>query len=66
MFKNFEDIKVGDVRTISKVITEADVKKFVEMTGDNNLSTLTKPTPRPLLLRISLFTGCWAPLLSPR
>lgn len=36
MFKDFDAIKVGDTRTLNKHITEADVRKFVEMTGDNN------------------------------
>lgn len=36
MFKNFEMIQVGDSQTLTKHITEADVRKFVEMTGDDN------------------------------
>ncbi len=36
MFKDFEAIKVGEMQTLSKHITEADVRKFVEMTGDDN------------------------------
>ena len=36
MFKNFNQIMVGDSASISKRIAEADVRKFVEMTGDNN------------------------------
>ena len=36
MFKNFEAIQVGDSQTLIKHITEADVRKFVEMTGDDN------------------------------
>jgi 3-oxoacyl-[acyl-carrier protein] reductase len=36
MFKDFDAIKVGDTRTLNKHITEADVRKFVEMTGDDN------------------------------
>lgn len=36
MFANFEAIKVGDSRALVKKITEADVRKFVEMTGDDN------------------------------
>lgn len=36
MFKNFEAIQVGDSQTLTKHITEADVRKFVEMTGDDN------------------------------
>lgn len=33
---DFETIRVGDRRQLVKVITEADIKKFVEMTGDDN------------------------------
>ena len=36
MFKNFEAIQVGDSQTLTKHITEEDVRKFVEMTGDDN------------------------------
>ena len=36
MFKNFNQIMVGDSASISKRIAEADVRKFVEMTGDDN------------------------------
>lgn len=36
MFKNFDEIAVGDCASINKKITEADVRKFVEMTGDDN------------------------------
>ncbi len=36
MFKNFEAISVGDTHAIVKTITEPDVRKFVEMTGDDN------------------------------
>jgi len=36
MFKNFEAIQVGDSQTLTKHISEADVRKFVEMTGDDN------------------------------
>lgn len=36
MFKDFDTIQVGDVETLTKKITEADVRKFVEMTGDDN------------------------------
>jgi 3-oxoacyl-[acyl-carrier protein] reductase len=32
----FEDLKVGDSASISRHITEADVARFVEMTGDDN------------------------------
>ena len=36
MFLNFESIRLGDQRSIVKTITEADVLRFVELTGDNN------------------------------
>lgn len=36
MFKNFDAIQVGDSQTLNQHITEADVRKFVEMTGDDN------------------------------
>jgi 3-oxoacyl-[acyl-carrier protein] reductase len=36
MFKDFEAIQVGETQTLTKHITEADVRKFVEMTGDDN------------------------------
>lgn len=36
MFKNFSEIQVGDSESISKKITESDVRRFVEMTGDDN------------------------------
>jgi 3-oxoacyl-[acyl-carrier protein] reductase len=36
MFKDFSEIQVGDSESISKTITESDVRRFVEMTGDNN------------------------------
>lgn len=36
MFKNFAAIQVGDSRVLVKKITEADVRKFVDMTGDDN------------------------------
>ncbi len=36
MFKKFEDIAVGDSHDLVKTITEADVRKFVDMTGDDN------------------------------
>lgn len=35
-FGKFENIEVGDSESIVKKITEDDVRKFVEMTGDNN------------------------------
>lgn len=36
MFKEFSEIKIGDLAAISRKITELDVRKFVEMTGDDN------------------------------
>ncbi|MDB5964003.1 MAG: MaoC domain protein dehydratase [Polaromonas sp.] len=36
MFSNFEAIQVGERRSLTKTITEADVRRFVEMTGDDN------------------------------
>jgi len=36
MFADFDAIKVGDRRSLSRTITEADVRRFVEMTGDDN------------------------------
>lgn len=36
MFKHFDAIQVGETQTLTKLITEADVRKFVEMTGDDN------------------------------
>jgi 3-oxoacyl-[acyl-carrier protein] reductase len=36
MFKDFDLIKVGETQTLTKHITEVDVRKFVEMTGDDN------------------------------
>lgn len=36
MFKDFEAIQVGETQTLTKHITEADVRKFVDMTGDDN------------------------------
>jgi 3-oxoacyl-[acyl-carrier protein] reductase len=36
MFKDFDAIQVGDMHSLVKHITEADVRKFVEMTGDDN------------------------------
>jgi 3-oxoacyl-[acyl-carrier protein] reductase len=36
MFTDFDAIAVGDTQTLVKRITEADVRKFVEMTGDDN------------------------------
>ena len=36
MFADFEQISVGDVRTLKKAITSEDVRRFVELTGDDN------------------------------
>jgi 3-oxoacyl-[acyl-carrier protein] reductase len=36
MFKDFDAIQIGETQTLTKHITEADVRKFVEMTGDDN------------------------------
>lgn len=36
MFSDFESISVGDVRTLTKQISEEDVRRFVDLTGDNN------------------------------
>jgi 3-oxoacyl-[acyl-carrier protein] reductase len=36
MFSDFDAIKVGDSRSLKRTITEADVRRFVEMTGDDN------------------------------
>lgn len=36
MFSDFEAISVGDVRTLSKHIAEDDVRRFVDLTGDDN------------------------------
>ena len=36
MFKNFDAIQIGETHSLVKIITESDVRKFVEMTGDDN------------------------------
>lgn len=36
MFNNFETIQIGDSQSLVKAVTESDVRKFVEMTGDDN------------------------------
>ncbi|SFV13518.1 SDR family oxidoreductase [Pseudoduganella namucuonensis] len=36
MFKDYDAIQVGETHSLEKTITEADVRKFVEMTGDDN------------------------------
>jgi 3-oxoacyl-[acyl-carrier protein] reductase len=34
--RRFDEIAVGDVESIKRTVTEADVRRFVEMTGDDN------------------------------
>ncbi|GAB4081371.1 SDR family oxidoreductase [Modestobacter muralis] len=36
MFTDYAAIHVGDTRSLVRTITEADVRRFVEMTGDDN------------------------------
>jgi len=36
MFADFDSIDVGETRSLTRTITEADVRRFVEMTGDDN------------------------------
>jgi 3-oxoacyl-[acyl-carrier protein] reductase len=36
MFQDFDAIQVGDERSLQKTITADDVRRFVEMTGDDN------------------------------
>ena len=36
MFTDFQSINVGDTHSLVRLITEADVRKFVEITGDDN------------------------------
>jgi 3-oxoacyl-[acyl-carrier protein] reductase len=36
MFNNFDAIQIGDTQSLVKTISESDVRKFVEMTGDDN------------------------------
>ena len=35
-FLDFDLLKVGDCRQLSKTITDEDIRKFVELTGDDN------------------------------
>lgn len=35
-FLDFESLKVGDVRELTKTITDEDIRKFVDLTGDDN------------------------------
>ena len=36
VFANFDQVAVGDSDALVKAITEADIRRFVEMTGDDN------------------------------
>lgn len=36
LFRNFESIRVGDEEHLVKVITESDIRRFVDLTGDDN------------------------------
>lgn len=36
MFSDFDSILIGETHSLVKTITEADVRRFVEMTGDDN------------------------------
>ena len=36
VFADFESVKEGDSQSLSKTITEADIRRFVELTGDDN------------------------------
>ena len=36
MLADFDQIKTGDCEQLVKKITDADIRKFVEMTGDDN------------------------------
>lgn len=35
-FLDFDTLKAGDCRQLTKTITDADIRKFVELTGDDN------------------------------
>ena len=35
-YLDFDVLKVGDCRQLSKTITDEDIRKFVELTGDDN------------------------------
>lgn len=35
VFNNFDDDKEGDTASIVKIITDADIRKLVELTGDD-------------------------------
>ena len=34
--KNYEEINIGDAAEIKHTITQSDIEKFVELTGDDN------------------------------
>jgi 3-oxoacyl-[acyl-carrier protein] reductase len=36
VFTDFDDVKEGDTASIMKTITDSDIRKFVELTGDDN------------------------------
>jgi len=36
VFADFDQVKEGDSQSLVKLITEADIRRFVEMTGDDN------------------------------
>ena len=36
VFTDFDDVKEGDTASLVKTITDADIRKFVELTGDDN------------------------------
>jgi 3-oxoacyl-[acyl-carrier protein] reductase len=36
LFSRYDDIKIGDIATLEKKITEDEVRKFVALTGDDN------------------------------
>lgn len=36
VFTDFDDVKEGDTASLVKTITEADIRRFVELTGDDN------------------------------
>jgi len=43
---NIDDIYIGQVYEVKRIVTDEMVKLFAEATGDKNLCTLTKNTPR--------------------
>ncbi|SPM37078.1 short-chain dehydrogenase [Mycobacterium rhizamassiliense] len=36
VFTNFDDVKEGETASLVKTITDADIRRFVELTGDDN------------------------------